>query len=144
MQKLEKPVQQRMKQQHEREWGNTHACLSSAAVAAAAAVVWGWAAISRLLILPAVTHSLSLCAAQVFLLSEGGGDRVAGTFLSRSWSQLLSAWYDGEGREGRKRRRRGDTPRRARQLVTNWLLAEKTCGECDAFTGGAARIITAK
>ena len=45
-----------MKQQHEREWGNTHVSLSAAA-AAAAAVVWGWAAISRLLIRPAVIHT---------------------------------------------------------------------------------------
>lgn len=40
--KVRGALQQRMKQQHEREWGNTHASLSAAAVAAAAAV-WGWA-----------------------------------------------------------------------------------------------------
>ncbi len=58
--KVGEALQQRMKQQHEREWGNTHASLSAAAAAAAA--VWGWAAISRLLIRPAVTYN---SAAQV-------------------------------------------------------------------------------
>lgn len=58
-----------MKQQHEREWGNTHASLSAAAAAAAAAAVvevaWGWAAISGLLVVPAVPQTSLSSAAQV-------------------------------------------------------------------------------
>lgn len=44
--KVREALQRRMKQQHEREWGNTHA--SPAAAAAAAVAVWRWTAISRL------------------------------------------------------------------------------------------------
>lgn len=62
--KVRGALQQRMKQQHEREWGNTHASLSAAAAAAAEAVVWGWAAISRLLI-PTSCYTTLSSAAQV-------------------------------------------------------------------------------
>ena len=110
--KVREALQQRMKQQHEREWGNTHASLSAAAAAAATAagVVWGWAAISVLLIQPAVIDKSLLCCTS-FLLTEG----------QSCWdlsvrSQLLSAWYDGESR-----------PTTGDQLAA---LAQKTCGEC--------------
>lgn len=111
--KVREALQQRMKQQHEREWGNTHASLSAAAAApAAAAVVWGWTAISRLQLLhPPLSSPAQVCC---WLVTELPGPLCFKAGVSCCPSGMMV---------------RLGTPRRAQQLVANWL-AQKTCGEC--------------